>query len=150
MRCVVSRKTDTRRLIRFAVVGDLLDGLNVFGGGGGVALRVDGSTCSRQIGQIRPVNISIARQPSLFSLDSGREVRQSHQFYLLSADLQLSNMKHRIRYAEAGLYMNGKLARAQLLAADENREVSENIYLRAYRIFRLRSGVLTVALLEIG
>ncbi|OQR72321.1 hypothetical protein BIW11_03789 [Tropilaelaps mercedesae] len=67
-------------------------------------------------------NVSVVLQPSLFSLDSGRELRQERQLHFLPSDMRLNDKLIRLKYAKAGLYINGKLARAHLLAANENYE----------------------------
>lgn len=83
-----------------------------------------GGQCRNQIMQSRSMNISIIIQPPLFSLDSGRQFLHTRQFCLLPTNLRLNDKVLKMKYAEAGFYMNKKLAKAQLAAENGNQEVS--------------------------
>lgn len=69
----------------------------------------------------RPINnISIVLQPSLFNLDSGRELPQQRRIHVLPTEIQSNDESLRKKYAQVGIYLNGKLARAKLLAQDDH------------------------------
>lgn len=87
----------------------------------------DGRCCSQPKEYQRPLNVSIVFQPSLFSLDSGRELRQLRRMHFLPSDMQVNDKSLRSKYAEAGVYLNSKLTRAQLLAEEDNYEVNIKI-----------------------